>query len=185
MHERLVRISRLQRLKRIVLASGLAIAGGKNAARHRNEMWREQHRRFQRHFHFSRMTMIEQGVGREASVDGAEAGRLLRLAARAADSRGGIDDQALRIDETTVHQRLQRDDRSCGVAAGGGHRFRATDRRAVQLRDAVDELAQQRRSLVLMAVPTLIGCASSSRKSAPRSTNGMPRSRIAGAIAWL
>jgi hypothetical protein len=142
MHERLVRIGGLQRLQRIAFARRLAVAGRENAAAHRDEVGREQHRRFQRHFHFGRMTVIDKAVGGEASVDRAETSRFLRVAARAADSRGGIDDQAARIDESAVHQRLQREDRGRGVAACGGHRFRATDCRAVQLRNAVDELAK-------------------------------------------
>ena len=157
MHERLMRIGCLQRLQRIALPGGFAVAGGENPARHRDEMGREKHCSSQGHFHFSRMTVVEQAIGREASVDRAETGRLLRLAPRTADARGRVDDQAPRIDQSAVHQRLQCEDRGRGVAAGGGDRFRTTDRPAVQLRNAVDEFAQQGRGLVRMPIPALIG----------------------------
>ncbi len=103
------------------------------------------------------MAVVEQPIGREAAVDRAEAGRFLRFTACAADARGRVDDQALRIDESAVHQGFQREDRGGGVASGGGYRFRATDRRAVELGNAVDELAKQGGGLVRVAVPALVG----------------------------
>ena len=125
MDEGLVRIGLAQRLERIARAGRLAVAGREDAAGHRHEMRREQHRPAQRHFHFGSMAVVEQPIGGEASVDRAEAGRFLRFAACAADARGGVDDQALRIDKPGIDQGLQREDRRGRVAAGGGYRFRA------------------------------------------------------------
>ena len=155
--ERLVGIGRAQRLERIARAGRLAVAGREDAAGHRREVRREQHRAAQRHFHLSRVTVIEQPIGREASVDRAEAGRFLGFAAGAADARGGVDDQAVRLDQPGIDQGLQREDRRSRVAARGRDRLRAADRLAIELGNAVDELAEQLRRLVRMAVPALVG----------------------------
>ena len=61
------------------------------------------------------------------------------------------------FDQPGVDQRLQREDRGGRIAARRCNRFGAADCLAVELGDAVDELAEQLRRLVRMAVPALVG----------------------------
>ena len=117
----------------------------------------EQHPAANRHLHFGGVPVAEQPVSRKASLDRAEAGRLLCLAAGAADARRGINNQTFGLHQARIDQRLQRKDCGSRIAAGRGDGLRAPDRLAIELGDAVDELTQQSWSLVRVAVPALVG----------------------------
>ena len=119
-------------------------------------MGREEHRRAQRHFHFGRMTVVEQPISGKAAVHRGEAGCFLCLTASAADTRGCIDDQSVGFDEARIDERPQRKDRRGGIATGRGDRFALRGSPRGSARDAVDEAANQPRRLVRIAVPALV-----------------------------
>src|SRR3569833_1431554 len=102
-------------------------------------MRREEHGCATRHLHFSRVAMADAAIGREASINGVEGRRFLELAPGAADSRGGVDDEACRIDQTAIDQWLQGKDRGGRVAAGRRYGLGVAGCQAVELRYAVDE----------------------------------------------
>ena len=62
MDEWLGGVGLMQSIERIAAAGRVAVAGGEDAAGHRHQMGREQHRCAERHFHFRRVTMIEEAV---------------------------------------------------------------------------------------------------------------------------
>ena len=102
---------------------------------------------------------------------------LLERLAGAAHSRGGVDDDAAGLDQR--HQRLQREDRRGRIAAGRRHRRRTGDRSPVELRNAVDEPVEKlRRRRAARGTSARSPRRESSRKSAPRSTKGMPRAMM-------
>ena len=80
----------------------------------------------------------------------------LELAPCPADARRGVDDQALRIDQARVDQRLEGKDGGRGIATGGRDCLRAADSLAVELGDAVGETAEQLGRGMGLAVPALV-----------------------------
>ena len=155
MDERLVGISFAKRGERIARPLRLRRAGRKDAAVHRREMRREQDLPAKLHLHFRGVAVGEQAVGGEILVHRVELGFRLECLAGAADAGGGADGDRVGIDER--QERLQREDRRRRIATGRGDCAGGADRIAMQLRDAVDEAAEQVRRLVLLIVPALIG----------------------------
>jgi hypothetical protein len=87
------------------------------------------------------VAVIEQAVSTEAAVGGIEGRGFLELAPGAADPRRGIDDDAVRFDQTGIDQRLEREDRGGRVAARGRDGLGAAQGVAVELGNPVDERA--------------------------------------------
>src|SRR5207302_1260443 len=84
--------------------------------------------------------------------------RFLQFPPCPADTRGSVDDDAVRLHQPRIDQWLEREDRGGRVATRGGYRLGAPDRVPVQLGNAVNECLQQLRRLVWMAVPALVRC---------------------------
>ena len=103
--------------------------------------------------HLGRVPMLEQAVGDEVLVDGAEGGVLLQCHARARHAASGIDDDPGRVDDAPAHQRRERERRRRRIAARHRDRTRTDDRVAVQLGQPVHELRQELGTLVRLVVP--------------------------------
>ena len=94
--------------ERIAGARRLGVAGGEDAAAGGHQMRGEQHAGARHHFHFRRMTVVEQAVGAEIAIDRAEMGAGIGAPARATGARGGVDDDSLLLDRARVEQRAER-----------------------------------------------------------------------------
>ena len=97
--------------------------------------------------------MGQQPVGREVLVDGSEVQRLLEAAAGTRHARGGVDDDARRLDEAGPHQGGQGQPGRRGVTTGRGDERRAGQAFAEELGQPVDRVGQQLGCGVLLAVP--------------------------------
>ena len=98
------------------------VAGGEDAPVHRGQVGREQHLGPGDLLDLGRVAVVEQAVGGEVLVDRAERACSPWAAARHRTRRGGVDDDAGRLDQPGPHERGQGQRRGGHVAAGGGDR---------------------------------------------------------------
>src|SRR3546814_20982904 len=96
-------------------------------------MRREQHRGAQRRFHLGGMPVRDQTIGGVRFRNAVEVSRFLEPLPRPANARNGIDNDACRIDQLRIHQRLKRQDSRGRVAACGRHPPGAPDGAPVEL----------------------------------------------------
>ena len=129
------------------------VAGGQDAPVHRRQVRREQHRGVEVLLDLGGVAVVEEAVGVEVLVDGAEGRVGLRAATGAGDPAGGVDDHAGALDEAGVEQRRQGERGGRDVAAGRGDEPGADQLLAVALGQAVGGLGEQGRLVVLEAVP--------------------------------
>src|SRR5438046_238031 len=85
-----------------------------------------------------RLTVVEQSIGGKAAVDRVEGGYFPGLAPRSADAGGGVDDQAVRLDQSGVNQGLQGENRGGCITTRRRDRYGGADRVAIELGNAVD-----------------------------------------------
>ena len=90
-----------------------------------------------------RVAVVEQAVGVEVLVDGAERVVGLGGPAGAGDAAGGVDDEPGALDEPGVEQRGEGERRRRDVAAGRGDEPGADELLAVPLGQAVHGLGEQ------------------------------------------
>src|SRR3546814_8797240 len=102
------------------------------------------------------MPVRDQTIGGERFRNAVEVSRCLEPLPRPANARNGIDNDACRIDQLRIHQRLQRQDRRGRVAAGGRHRPGAPDGVPVELWYSIDERVEQLWRPTSLATPLLI-----------------------------
>ena len=116
-------------------------------------MRREQHLRVEVLLDLRRVAVVEQAVGVEVLVDGAERGVGLGGPTGARDATRRIHDEPGALDEAGVEQRGERERRRGHVAAGRGDESGADEVLAVALGQPVDGLGEQLGLVVLEAVP--------------------------------
>src|SRR5205823_1012216 len=117
---------------------------------HRCEMRGEEDLRVQALLDLGGVTVIEEAVGDEVLVCAAE--RKLP-ATRAGDATRGVDDDSVALDQSSTKKWRERERRGGRIAAGRGDEGGGPQRVAVQLWQAVDELVEQLRRFVRLAVP--------------------------------
>ena len=143
---------------------------------HRNQMGREvdangrPRRRREPLLDFGRVAVMGRYRRRARLADLGEKARLLGLAPRARDSRLGVDDDVLALDQPVFEQRRQRQLRRGRVAARVRHEAGAAHLIACELGQAVDRLCLERHGAVRPPVPFRVDSRSARRKSAERST---------------
>ena len=104
--------------------------------------------------HLGHVPVRQDGVGREVLGDLAEAGLEAGLAARAADARFGVADDARgAVDHAGFDQRPDGQVGGRRIAARVGHQARAGNALAAEFRQPVDGLGQQFRLGVRLLVP--------------------------------
>ncbi len=116
-------------------------------------MRREQHLGSDDLLDLGGVAMVEQAVGGDVLVGGAEQAGVLQRATGAAHAGDRVDDDARRLDRTLAHEGRQGEARRRDVAARRGDQPGALELAAVQLGQPVDRLGEQLRLVVLEPVP--------------------------------
>ena len=99
------------------------------------------------------MTVHGDGIGRQPFACLGEQRILFQSAPGASDAGFGVDDEIMRVDEAGFHERHQREQHRCRIAAGARHQPRGGDLFPVQLCQSIDRLALQIRCAMRMAIP--------------------------------
>ena len=136
--------------------SGPGVAGRQDPPVHRHQVGGEEDLGGQVLLDLGRVAVVEEAVGDDVLVDGAERVRRRGRPAGTGDAAGGVDDDAGRLDQVGVEQRGQGQRGGGDVAAGRGHEAGALEVGAVAFGQAVDGFGEERGLVVVEAVPARV-----------------------------